>query len=119
MNKIEKKIYVTAALAGFTAIILGAIATHGLENLKKTRGLYNSQRVLLKLIEKGLSREIAYRIVQKTAMLSWEKEQEFEDLLKNDKSVIERININEFREIFDINYHIRNIEKIYKKVLKK
>ena len=90
-----------------------------LENLKKTRGLYNSQRVLLKLIEKGLSREIAYRIVQKTAMLSWEKEQEFEDLLKNDKSVIERININELREIFDINYHIRNIEKIYRKVLKK
>ena len=36
MNKIEKKIYVTAALAGFTAIILGAIAAHGLENLKKT-----------------------------------------------------------------------------------
>ena len=90
-----------------------------LENLKKTRGLYNSQRVLLKLIDKGLSRESAYRIVQKTAMLSWEKELEFEDLLKNDKSVIEKININELREIFDVNYHIRNIEKIYKRVLKK
>ena len=90
-----------------------------LKNLKKTRGLYNSQRVLLKLIDKGLSRESAYRIVQKTAMLSWEKELEFEDLLKNDKSVIEKININELREIFDVNYHIRNIEKIYKRVLKK
>jgi adenylosuccinate lyase len=90
-----------------------------LENLKKTRGLYNSQRVLLKLIDKGLSRESAYRIVQKTAMLSWEKELEFEDLLKNDKSVIEKININELREIFDVNYHIQNIEKIYKRVLKK
>ena len=90
-----------------------------LENLKKTRGLYNSQRVLLKLIEKGLSREIAYRIVQKTAMLSWEKEEEFEDLLKNDESVMEKININELREIFDINYHIRNIEKVFKRVLKK
>ena len=52
-------------------------------------------------------------------MLSWEKELEFEDLLKNNKSVIEKINIDELREIFDINYHIRNIEKIYKKVLKK
>ena len=52
-------------------------------------------------------------------MLSWEKEQEFKDLLKNDKSVTEKINIKELQEIFDINYHIRNIEKIFKRVLKK
>ena len=117
----ETLILTDFSLNRMTSVIKNLVVNKSrmLENLKKTRGLYNSQRVLLKLIEKGLSREIAYRIVQKTAMLSWEKEQEFEDLLKNDKSVIERININEFREIFDINYHIRNIEKIYKKVLKK
>ena len=43
-----------------------------LENLKKTHGLFNSQRVLLKLIEKGLTREDAYRIVQNAAMIAWE-----------------------------------------------
>ncbi len=117
----ETLILTDFSLNRMTSVIKNLVVNKSrmLENLKKTRGLYNSQRVLLKLIEKGLSREIAYRIVQKTAMLSWEKEQEFEDLLKNDKSVIERININELREIFDINYHIRNIEKIYRKVLKK
>ena len=117
----ETLILTDFSLNRMTSVIKNLVVNKSrmLENLKKTRGLYNSQRVLLKLIEKGLSREIAYRIVQKTAMLSWDKEQEFEDLLKNDRSVIERININEFREIFDINYHIRNIEKIYKKVLKK
>ena len=117
----ETLILTDFSLNRMTSVIKNLVVNKSrmLENLKKTRGLYNSQRVLLKLIEKGLSREIAYRIVQKTAMLSWEKEQEFEDLLINDKSVIERININELREIFDINYHIRNIEKIYRKVLKK
>ena len=117
----ETLILTDFSLNRMTSVIKNLVVNKSrmLENLKKTRGLYNSQRVLLKLIEKGLSREIAYRIVQKTAMLSWEKEQEFEDLLKNDKSVIERININELREIFDINYHIRNIEKIYRKILKK
>ena len=117
----ETLILTDFSLNRMTSVIKNLVVNKSrmLENLKKTRGLYNSQRVLLKLIEKGLSREIAYRIVQKTAMLSWEKELEFEDLLKNNKSVIEKINIDELREIFDINYHIRNIEKIYKKVLKK
>ena len=117
----ETLILTDFSLNRMTSVIKNLVVNKSrmLENLKKTRGLYNSQRVLLKLIEKGLSREVAYRIVQKTAMLSWEKEQEFEDLLKHNKSVIEKININELREIFDINYHVRNIEKIYKKVLKK
>ena len=117
----ETLILTDFSLNRMTSVIKNLVVNKSrmLENLKKTRGLYNSQRVLLKLIEKGLSREVAYRIVQKTAMLSWEKELEFEDLLKNNKSVIEKINIDELREIFDINYHIRNIEKIYKKVLKK
>ena len=44
-----------------------------LENLNRTQGLFNSQRVLLKLVEKGLTRENAYRIVQNTAMISWGK----------------------------------------------
>jgi adenylosuccinate lyase len=89
------------------------------ENLNKTRGLYNSQRVLLKLIEKGLTRENAYRIVQNTAMISWEKGKEFFELLKNDEKVMEKISEEELHEIFDIKFHTRNIDSIFKKVLRK
>ena len=89
------------------------------ENLNKTRGLFNSQRVLLKLIEKGLTRENAYRIVQNTAMISWEKGKEFFELLKNDGKVMEKISDEELHEIFDIKFHTRNIDSIFKKVLRK
>ena len=89
------------------------------ENLNKTRGLYNSQRVLLKLIEKGLTRENAYRIVQNTAMISWEKGKEFFELLKNDEKVMDKISEEELYEIFDIKFHTRNIDSIFKKVLRK
>ena len=90
-----------------------------LENLNRTQGLFNSQRVLLKLVEKGLTREDAYRIVQNTAMISWGKEKEFFELLKVDKKVMSKISMKELRKIFDIKFHLRNIDSIFKKVLKK
>ena len=90
-----------------------------LENLKKTRGLFNSQRVLLKLVEKGLTRESAYRIVQSSAMISWEKGIDFLQILKENKNVTSKINLEELNKIFDIRFHIRNIDSIFKKVLKK
>ena len=89
-----------------------------LENLKKTRGLFNSQRVLLKLVEKGLTRESAYRIVQSSAMISWEKGIDFLQILKENKNVTSKINLEELNKIFDIRFHIRNIDSIFKKVLK-
>ena len=52
------------------------------KNLRKTNGLYNSQRVMLKLIEKGISREKAYKIVQTLALKSWKVEKNFKELLK-------------------------------------
>ena len=88
------------------------------ENLHKTKGLYNSQRVLLKLVEKGLTRESAYRIVQKAAMISWEKGEEFIELLKDEEKVKNHISEEELKEIFDLKFHTRNIDRIYKKVLK-
>jgi len=71
------------------------------------------------LIEKGLTRENAYRIVQNTAMISWEKGKEFFELLKNDEKVMEKISEEELYEIFDIKFHTRNIDSIFKKVLRK
>ncbi len=90
-----------------------------LENLKKTKGLYNSQRVLLLLIKKGMSREKAYEIVQSVAMVSWKKNIDFKTLLKRNGKIKKYINYKEIEEIFDLNYHLKNIEKIFKKVLGK
>ena len=69
------------------------------------------------MVEKGLTRESAYRIVQSAAMIAWKKGEEFIELLKDDKKVKKKITEEELDEIFDVKFHIRNIESIYKKVL--
>ncbi len=87
-------------------------------NLKKTLGLYNSQRVLLELTKKGLSRENAYRIVQSIAMKSWKSGKSFHELLKLDKQVTKLLSSKTLNEIFNINYHFKNINKIFEKALR-
>lgn len=86
------------------------------ENMSKSFGLYNSQRVLLKLIDKGLTREEAYDIVQKNAMLSWRKGIEFKKLLLKDKTVRKYLSSKEINDIFNLNYYFKNIDYIYKRV---
>ena len=62
-----------------------------LKNLEKTNGLYNSQRLMLKLIEKGeFSREEAYKIVQNLAMESWKKDKNFKNIVKKIKKYLRR-----------------------------
>lgn len=90
-----------------------------LKNLEKTNGLYNSQRIMLELIKKGLSRENAYKIVQDIAMSSWEKNKNFKLLIMGNKQVKKLLNKKEINEIFNIKYHQKNIEYIFKKSLKK
>ncbi|MAI59743.1 MAG: adenylosuccinate lyase [Rickettsiales bacterium] len=87
-----------------------------LDNLSNSKGLYNSQRVLLKLIEKGLTREDAYRKVQKIAMDSWNKNKNFRDLLKKNKSIKGFLSSKEIDKIFELEYHFKNINYIYKKI---
>ncbi len=89
-----------------------------LKNLDDSKGLYNSQRVLLKLIEKGLTREKAYSIVQKIALISWEQSIDFKNLLQKDKLISEVLSNKEINEIFNINYHFKSIKKIFKKLNK-
>ncbi|OUX42867.1 adenylosuccinate lyase, partial [bacterium TMED277] len=86
-----------------------------LENLNRTKGLYNSQRVMLKLIDKGLTREKSYKIVQKTAMKSWNENRDFKLLLQKDSDVNKLLSIKEIDKIFDLNYHLKNINSIFKK----
>ena len=89
-----------------------------LKNLNDTKGLFNSQRVLLSLIKKGKTRESSYKIVQKIAMISWKKNLNFKSLLLRDSGIRQFLNKNEIEEIFNIDYHFKNINSIFKKVLK-
>ena len=87
-------------------------------NLDRLGGLVFSQRVLLTLIEEaGISREDAYRIVQTNAMKIWAGEaSSFLELLKSDAEVSSKLSAKKLEEIFDLNYHTKNIEQIFKQV---
>ena len=85
-------------------------------NLNSSKGLYNSQRVLLKLIDKGLTRENAYRKVQKIAMNSWNQSKDFKELLKKNKSIKSFLSSKEIDKIFELEYHFKNIDYIFNKI---
>ena len=88
-----------------------------LENLTMTKYLYNSQRVMLELVKKGLTREKAYKEVQKIAMESWKNDKNFKDLILQNKTIKALLDDTEIENIFDIKYHYKNLDKIFKKVL--
>ena len=90
-----------------------------IENIDKTNGVIFSQRVLLKLVEKGLSREESYDIIQPKAMNSWENKINFKDLLLNDKVIMRYLSKNELDDCFNYKYHISRLEEIYDRVFKK
>ncbi len=89
-----------------------------LENINRSYGLYTSQRILLKLIEKGMSRESAYEFVQKNAMKSWEQKQDFKELFKKDKKIKEYLSSDEIEKLFDLSYYLKNVDYIFKRVFK-
>jgi adenylosuccinate lyase len=91
-----------------------------MDNIWKTRGLIFSQRVLLSLIEKGLSRDAAYKIVQKNAMRVWKsKDENLKDLLLADKEVMKQFSKKELEALFDLEYHLKHVNTIFKRVLPK
>ncbi len=86
------------------------------KNLNLTRGLIYSQRVLLALTEKGITREKAYKIVQRNAMKVWEQGKDFLEELKKDKDVTDKLTIEELESLFDINYHLKYVDYIFNRV---
>lgn len=84
------------------------------KNLQITHGLFFSEDVLLKLIEKGLIREQAYAIVQRNAMHCWETGEDFLTALANDHDVAERITRDELAKVFDLDGLLKNVDYIYK-----
>ncbi|WP_100489273.1 adenylosuccinate lyase [Sporolactobacillus pectinivorans] len=85
-------------------------------NMKRTFGLPFSQHVLLALIEKGLSRETAYDIVQPNAMKSWETETPFRELLEKDTRVTDNLSPTELDACFDETYHLKNVNLIFERL---
>ncbi len=86
------------------------------KNLDRLGGLIHSQRVLLALIQKGLSREEAYALVQRNAMPVWRGEGDFLGLLKQDHDVCQVLNGAELAELFDLGYHLKNVDVVFKRV---
>jgi len=87
-----------------------------LKNLNKFRGLIHSQRVLLALTQAGISREDAYRLVQRNAMKVWEEDKDFLEELLGDKEVRAALSEAELAENFDLLYHTKHVNAIFARV---
>ena len=89
------------------------------KNLKLTKGLFFSQRVLLELTSSGYTREKSYKIVQKIALQSWKNNTDFLKNLENNKLITDKIPVNKLRDLFNFSYHTKKINIIFKRSLKK
>ncbi|WP_101067884.1 adenylosuccinate lyase [Roseovarius salinarum] len=87
-----------------------------LENMHKFRGLVMSQRVLLALTQAGVSREDAYRLVQRNAMKVWEEGKDFKTELLADAEVRAALGEDEIEEKFDLGYHTKHVDTIFERV---
>ena len=106
------------ALSRFAGLIdnLTVYPNNMLRNMQRTFGLYNSQRVLNALIEKGLMREDAYYRVQPPAMMAWETERQFMDLVLEAAPIREVLSEDEIKNCFDDAYHLKRIDAILARV---
>ncbi|MCB1353684.1 MAG: adenylosuccinate lyase [Rhodobacteraceae bacterium] len=106
------------ALARLTGVIekLVVYPENMLRNMNKFRGLIHSQRVLLALTQKGVSREGAYTLVQRNAMKVWEQGADFLTELKADPEVRAVMSEAEIEACFDLGYHTKNVDRIFARV---
>jgi adenylosuccinate lyase len=86
------------------------------KNLDRLGGLIHSQRVLLALTQKGVSREDAYSLVQRNAMPVWRGKGEFLPLLKADRDVAKALSASELEALFDLGYHFKHVDTIFGRV---
>lgn len=85
-------------------------------NLEMTHGLIHSQQVLLLLTEKGITREKAYRLVQRNAMKAWETGEHLQQLLSQDADVVKFVTAADLKKVFDIKTHFRDVARTFKAV---
>lgn len=106
------------ALARLTGVIdkLIVYPKNMQKNLDQLGGLIHSQRVLLALTQKGVSREDSYSYVQRNAMPVWRGEGDFLTLLKADKDVAAKLSDSELEDLFDLGYHLKHVDTIFNRV---
>jgi adenylosuccinate lyase len=85
-------------------------------NMDATFGLIYSQRVLLKLIDHGMTREEAYDLVQPKTAYAWDHQTAFKPLLEQDEKIMSVLSEEELADAFDYNYHLKNVDTIFKRV---
>ncbi|HEV2958031.1 MAG TPA: adenylosuccinate lyase [Xanthobacteraceae bacterium] len=109
------------ALARMTGVIdkLVVYAGNMRRNLDRLGGVIDSQRVLIALTNKGMAREEAYRVVQRNAMKAWQGESDFATLLKADPAVRGRLSDKEIAGSFDLKYHLKHVDTIFRRVFGK
>jgi adenylosuccinate lyase len=105
-------------LARFTRVLdrLTVMPENMKRNMSLTGNLFFSQQVMLFLIQKGISREEAYRIVQQNAMEVWDKGGNLKDRLKEDSRVMSRMTAEEIDSVFDLGYHLKHVDVIFDRV---
>ena len=106
------------ALVRLTGVIdkLLVYPTNMQKNLDRLGGLVHSQRVLLALTQKGVSREDSYSYVQRNAMPVWRGEGDFLTLLKQDKDVSAKLSAKELEDLFDLGYHTKHVDTVFRRV---
>jgi adenylosuccinate lyase len=85
------------------------------KNLERTGGLIFSQRIMIEMVKAGLTREKAYRLVQKHAMETWKNSKDFKEGLLADKEVTKVLKPYQINKCFELEYYLRNINRIYKR----
>lgn len=114
----DTTIHLDFALTRLTGVIdkLVIYPDNMITNMNKFRGLVHSQRVLLALTQAGVSREDAYRLVQRNAMKVWEDGKDFMTELKGDPEVTAALSVAEIEDKFDLGYHTKHVETIFQRV---
>jgi len=89
-----------------------------LENLERTKGLIFSQQILLALVNKGCSRQLAYSLTQKVSMQAWKDKKDFKALIVQDPDISKYLDRDEIEQIFSLSYHLKYVEGIFGRVFK-
>ena len=105
-------------LSIFTSVMAGLLVypKRMIKNLELTKGLIYSQRLMLALIDKDLSRQQAYKLVQRNAMKSWKGNSDYLKLLKADSEITAVLSTTELESLFDYNYYLRYVDDIFKRL---
>ena len=105
-------------LSIFTSIMKGlkVYPENMRRNIELTQGLVFSQRVLIALINKGLTREEAYKMVQDNAMKAWQQEKDFLSLLKADRRITVHLSKEELNSLFDYGYYLKHVDEVFERL---